>query len=101
MPQPKDQQDFTESLQPVDTETPLEVSTMYRIAYESEMGREVLGHLLDRLGMFHKIQPGDEQAIGRHNAAVEILTTLGIVAPGNMWRIVDALLSIPLENKEK
>ncbi len=96
------QEEFEQSLRrPAPNSLPEDLRAMYRLIYEGDVGREVLAHRLDVLGMFYKIKPGDDEAIGRHNAAVDLLMAMGVISPGCMRRIVDGLLTVPLENKEK
>jgi len=102
MARPEDQQDFEESLtSPSPHELPTELQTKFRIVFGDGLGPEVLGCLIHGMGLFELIPQNDPDAVAQHNVAVNLLRSMGVITDDNIQRIVDALLSVPLENKEK
>ena len=102
MAHPEGQQDFADSLRPTDPNAmPMDQMMKFRLALSEGLGREVFSVMLWQLGLFEKIPQGDAEAVANHNYAIELLTSMGIITIDNIQRIADALLSVPLENKEK
>ena len=98
------QEQFIASQVPADHQAiPMDLQTKYRIVLGQGLGPEVLANMIYELGLLEEIPLNSPEAVVEHNYAVRLLTTLGVIntSENGLQRIVDAMLTIPLENKEK
>ena len=67
----------------------------YRAAFErTAEGRQVLAWLVERCGLFKKIESEEQRAI--HNWGVYLLENMGITQGLNYDRLIDAILSLTI-----
>lgn len=75
-----------------------ETVVAYRATFgKDDLGRQVLTWLLDRCGMFRRIETEEQRVL--HNWGIELLENMGTVQGLNYRGLVDALLKFQIPDE--